>query len=118
MERGGTLVTVCPEYNPPSTKADYWIPVRAGLSDIAVFLGCAKIIMDEGLVDVPYVKEYTDMPLLVRTDNLTRLHPDDYSPGYKVQALPKDGFTTKWLKNFNRSKCLTMQYGIPTPTNR
>ena len=58
--------------------------------------------MDEGLVDTEYVKDYTDMPLLVRTDTLVRLHPDDFIPGYKAQALPKDGFTTKWMKNFNR----------------
>ena len=102
MERGGTLVSIAPEYNPPATKADYWIPVRAGLSDIALFLGISKIIMDEGLVDIEFVKDYTDMPLLVRTDTLVRLHPDDFIPGYKGQALPKDGFTTKWMKNFNR----------------
>ena len=56
------------------------------------------------LYDVDYVKEYTDMPLLVRTDNLIRLHPADFIPGYKGQELPKDGFTTKWMKNFNRDK--------------
>ena len=101
-DSGGTLVSIAPEYNPPATKADYWVPVRAGLSDISLFLGVAKIIMDEGLVDVDYVKDYTDMPLLVRTDTLVRLHPDDFIPGYKAQSLPKDGFTTKWMKNFNR----------------
>ena len=60
--------------------------------------------MDEGLVDIPFVKEYTDMPLLVRTDNLIRLHPEDFIPGYKPQPLAKDGFTTKWMANFNRAK--------------
>ena len=29
-------MTITPEYSPPATKADYWIPVRPGLSDIAL----------------------------------------------------------------------------------
>ena len=28
MERGGKIVVIAPEYGPPSTKADYWIPIR------------------------------------------------------------------------------------------
>ena len=28
MERGAKIVVIAPEYGPPSTKADYWIPVR------------------------------------------------------------------------------------------
>ncbi len=38
MERGGKIVTITPEYSPPATKSDYWIPVRPGLSDTALFL--------------------------------------------------------------------------------
>jgi nitrate reductase alpha subunit len=70
--------------------------------------------MEEGLVDIPFVKEYTDMPLLVRTDNLIRLHPDDFIPGYKNQQLPKDGFTTKWMANF---KCDMMSDFVVWDTN-
>ncbi len=39
MERGGKIVTITPEYSPPATKADYWIPCRPGLGDTAIFLG-------------------------------------------------------------------------------
>ncbi|MFQ5879849.1 MAG: twin-arginine translocation signal domain-containing protein, partial [Dehalococcoidia bacterium] len=35
MERGGKIVTIAPEYSPPATKSDYWIPVRPGVSDTA-----------------------------------------------------------------------------------
>ncbi|MDA0999016.1 MAG: molybdopterin-dependent oxidoreductase [bacterium] len=28
MERGAKVVVVAPEYSPPATKADYWIPIR------------------------------------------------------------------------------------------
>ena len=42
MERGGKIVTITPEYSPPATKADYWIPCRPGLGDTAIFLAVAK----------------------------------------------------------------------------
>ena len=50
MERGGKLVDIAPEYNCPGTKSNYWIGVRPGLSDTAVFLGVTKILIDEKLV--------------------------------------------------------------------
>src|SRR3972149_2290962 len=90
MENGGKIVTITPEYSPPATKSDYWIPVRAGLSDTSVFLGVATIIMDEGKHDEAFVKRFTDLPLLIRTDNLQRLKASDVFPGY-VPGLKKDG---------------------------
>jgi len=90
MERGGKIVTIAPEYSPPATKSDYWIPVRPGVSDTALFLGVTKIIMDSGRYDEGFVKAFTDFPLLVRTDNLKRLRADEVFPGYKP-GLTKDG---------------------------
>src|SRR2546425_1659083 len=71
MERGGRIVSICPEYNPPATKSDYWVPVRPG-GDGALFLGTIKILFDENLYDADFCKQYTDMPILVRTDTLLR----------------------------------------------
>ena len=70
MERGGKLVDIAPEYNCPGTKSNYWIGVRPGLSDTAVFLGVTKILIDEGWYDADFVRRFTDFPLLVRTDTL------------------------------------------------
>ena len=103
MERGGKIVTITPEYSPPATKADYWIPCRPGLGDLAIFLGITKILMDRNLYDAAFVKRYTDFPLLLRADNLKRLNPVDviggYKPGldpngvsYKVQGLTADQY--------------------------
>src|SRR5437879_9401348 len=44
MERGGRIVVIVPEYSPPATKADYWIPVRPA-SDASLFLGVMKVPM-------------------------------------------------------------------------
>ena len=90
MERGGKIVTISPEYSPPATKSDYWIPVRPGISDTSLFLAVTKIIMDRGLHDEAFVKSFTDFPLLVRTDNLKRLHAHEVFAGYKP-GLSKDG---------------------------
>jgi nitrate reductase alpha subunit len=82
MERGAKIVVISPEYSPPSTKADYWLPIRPQ-SDTALFLGISKILIDEKLYDTDFVKGYTDMPLLVRTDTLKRLQAADIFPDYQ-----------------------------------
>ncbi|MEK6577308.1 MAG: twin-arginine translocation signal domain-containing protein, partial [Nitrospirota bacterium] len=87
IERGGKTVVIAPEYNPPAHQCDYWIPIRAGLSDMSIFLACAKIIMDEKLVDWDYVKKFTDFPILLRTDTLKFLKPQDIIPDYKMEEL-------------------------------
>ncbi|NJD64440.1 MAG: nitrate oxidoreductase subunit alpha [Chloroflexi bacterium] len=88
MERGGKIVTIVPEYGPPATKSDYWIPVRPGLSDTALLLGVAKALIDRDLVDVDFVKRFTDLPLLVRLDTLKRLRADELIAGYSAPLDP------------------------------
>ncbi|MEK7798066.1 MAG: molybdopterin-dependent oxidoreductase, partial [Nitrospirota bacterium] len=88
MERGGRLVTIAPEYNPPATKSDYWIPVRPQ-SDGALMLGTIKILFDENMYDADFCKQFTDMPILVRTDTLTYLEPKDVIKDYKLADLSK-----------------------------
>jgi nitrate reductase alpha subunit len=98
MERGGKLVDIAPEYNCPATKSDYWISVRPGLSDLAVLLGVTKIMIDEKWYKPDFCRQFTDFPLLVRTDTLRRLRPEDIQadyqpkditggPSYKIQGL-------------------------------
>ncbi len=100
MERGGKIVVIAPEYGPPSTKADYWIPIRPQ-TDAALWLGITKILMDKKLHDAEFVSQFTDFPLLVRTDNLRRLRASevfaDYKsdltangPSMKIQGLTKE----------------------------
>ena len=99
MERGGKIVTISPEYSPPATKSDYWISVRPGLSDTALFLAVAKLMMDRGWYDESFVKQFTDLPLLVRTDTLARLRARDVFPDYTL-GLSENGpsFTVQHLK--------------------
>ena len=72
MERGAKIVVIAPEYGAPSTKADYWIPIRPA-TDAALWLGVTQLMIDKKWYDEAFVKHFTDFPLLVRTDNLKRL---------------------------------------------
>jgi nitrate reductase alpha subunit len=98
MERGAKLVDIAPEYNGPASKSDYWISVRPGISDLAVLLGVTRIMIEEGWYKPDFCRRFTDFPLLVRTDTLKRLRPQDVQadyrpkdisngPSYKVQGL-------------------------------
>ena len=89
MERGGKVVVIAPEYGPPSTKADYWIPIRPQ-TDAALFLGITKLMVDRQQYDVDFLKKFTDFPLLVRTDTLQRLRAHDVFQGYET-TLDSDG---------------------------
>jgi nitrate reductase / nitrite oxidoreductase, alpha subunit len=89
MEQGGKIVTIAPEYSPPASKSDYWLPVRPGLSDTSIFLTITKILMDRDLYDADFVKAYTDFPLLIRTDNLERLRAKDVFGGYSPRLGPE-----------------------------
>ncbi len=90
MERGGKIVSIVPEYGPQSSKSDYWIPVRAGLSDTAIFLYLAKELIDRELYDPEFAIRFTDFPLLVRLDTLRRLRADEVFEGH-VPLLDPDG---------------------------
>jgi len=87
IERGARVVVISPDYNAPAVKSDYWIPVRPGLSDTAIFLYLTKYLMDEKLYDGDFVRRFTDFPLLVRTDTLERLKPRDVFPDYELPDL-------------------------------
>ncbi|MFQ5947675.1 MAG: molybdopterin-dependent oxidoreductase, partial [Acidimicrobiia bacterium] len=88
MERRGKIVSIVPEYGPQATKSDYWIPIRAGLSDTALFLGIAGALIERGLFDQGFARRFTDFPLLVRLDTLQRLRADEVFAGYRPGLAP------------------------------
>ncbi|MEK7710851.1 MAG: molybdopterin-dependent oxidoreductase [Planctomycetota bacterium] len=93
MERGGRIVVIAPEYGAPSTKADYWIPIRPE-TDAALWLGVTRHMIDNKWYDESFVKQFTDFPLLVRTDTLKRLRADEVFAGYQG-GLSKEGASFK-----------------------
>jgi nitrate reductase alpha subunit len=89
MERGAKIVVIAPEYGPPSTKADYWIPIRPQ-TDAALWLGVTRLMIERGWYDQAFVTAFTDFPLLVRTDTLQRLRAHEVFANYRT-TLAADG---------------------------
>jgi len=73
---GGEVVTVAPDVSPSAVHADCFVPVRIG-TDVAFALAMSKVIIDEGLYNATFVKEQTDLPLLVRDDDKHFLRQKD-----------------------------------------
>ena len=78
--RGTKVVAIFPEYNPVSVHADLFVPVKPG-TDGALGLAMANVIVNENLYDAAYVKQFTDFPFLVRTDNNKFLRESDVVSG-------------------------------------
>ncbi len=78
--RGGRVVAIAPDYSPSAIHADLWINPRPG-TDAALALAAVQVILAEGLYDADYVREQTDLPLLVRADNDRFLREADLVDG-------------------------------------
>jgi nitrate reductase alpha subunit len=69
--RGAKSVVVCPDYSEASKFADMWISVKQG-TDAALAMAMGHVILREFHIDrqadyfTNYVRQYTDMPMLVR----------------------------------------------------
>jgi DMSO reductase family type II enzyme molybdopterin subunit len=77
---GARVVTIAPDFNASAVHADEWIPVRIA-SDAALGLSLAHVIVEEGLEDRAFLREQTDLPLLVRTDDRRFLRERDVERG-------------------------------------
>jgi anaerobic selenocysteine-containing dehydrogenase len=77
--RGAQLVVIAPDYNASAVHADRWLNPRVG-TDAALALAMAQVILSEGLHDVEYVREQTDLPILVREDTGRYLRESDLRP--------------------------------------
>src|SRR5512139_2833550 len=74
--KGANIVTIAPDYNASAIHADQWIPVNPG-TDAAFALSLAQVIVSEKLHNEAFLREQTDMPFLVRTDNNRFLRQSD-----------------------------------------
>ena len=77
---GTEVVLVAPDCSPSHVHMDYFVPVRPA-TDAAFALGMAQVIMSEGLYNADFVREQTDLPLLVRLDNGRFLRESDLAEG-------------------------------------
>jgi DMSO reductase family type II enzyme molybdopterin subunit len=84
--RGARLVVIAPDYNATAIHADLWLNPRIG-TDAALALAMAQVIVAEGLYDPEYVREQTDLPILVREDDGRYLRESDLRKGGDEERL-------------------------------
>jgi len=75
-ERGAKVLVVDPNYSTTAAKADEWVPIVPS-TDSALAMGIVGVIVDRKLYDERFVQTYTDLPLLVRSDDGKKLRARD-----------------------------------------
>lgn len=83
---GSELVVIDPMYSPTAIHADQWLPIAVG-SDAALGLAVARHLFDSQAIDLPFVREQTDLPLLARLDNGRLLREADLQEGGRDDQL-------------------------------
>ena len=78
--KGTRVVVIACEYSATASKADDVIVVRPGVTP-ALALGLCHVILRDKLYDAEYVKQWTDLPLLVRMDTLKELRAQEVFGG-------------------------------------
>jgi nitrate reductase alpha subunit len=89
--KGTKVVAVTVEYSATASKADDVIIIRPG-TDPAFALGLAQVIVSRRLYDEAWIRKNTDLPFLVRMDDLTPLRPEDVDASYTAQPLKNIAF--------------------------
>ncbi|RIK08637.1 MAG: ethylbenzene dehydrogenase [Acidobacteria bacterium] len=77
---GAEVWNIAPDVNQSHTHADYFVPVK-GATDAALALAAVQVIIEEGIADYTFIREQTDLPLLVRKDNNMYLRQTDLEEG-------------------------------------
>jgi DMSO reductase family type II enzyme molybdopterin subunit len=73
---GTRVIAISPDFTPTAMHASYWVNPKPG-TDAALAMAMAHVILQEKLYKPAYIKEQTDLPLLVRTDNGRFLRASD-----------------------------------------
>lgn len=84
--KGAQVVCIAPDLSPSAIHADLWVPVKPG-GDAALGLAVAHVLVEEGLYDGDFVREQTDLPLLVREDTRRFLRGSDLEEAGDPDAL-------------------------------
>ncbi|MDP6558771.1 MAG: molybdopterin-dependent oxidoreductase, partial [Candidatus Binatia bacterium] len=77
---GTKVVTIAPDYSPSAIHADLWVSVNIG-SDAALALSMCQVILREKSFKENFVREQTDLPLLVLESTGRFLREKDLKPG-------------------------------------
>ena len=84
--RGAKLIVIDPRQHALAAKADCWLRVRPG-SDGALALAMIHVLLEEGLHDEAFVRDWTNGPFLVRDDTEALLTATDLSAAGAANAF-------------------------------
>ncbi|MBL3595867.1 molybdopterin-dependent oxidoreductase [Rhodovulum sulfidophilum] len=83
---GARVVSVAPDYNPSSIHSDLWMPIKQG-ADPFLAMSMVNVIIEGKLYNEAFMKEQTDLPILVRSDNGMLLREADLEEGGSDQVF-------------------------------
>lgn len=83
---GARLVNISADYNPSSIHADLFVPVKSG-TDSHLAAAIVNVLIAGKHYKADYIKEQTDLPFLVRTDNGKFLREKDFKPDGNDQVF-------------------------------
>ncbi|MBW2241915.1 MAG: molybdopterin-dependent oxidoreductase [Deltaproteobacteria bacterium] len=101
QHNGSQLTVIDPQYSATAAHADLWLPIETG-TDAALGLAVARHIWSSGNLDVEYVREQTDFPLLVRLDTGRFLRGTDLLPDAKQTG--KEDLLFLWNPTIGRAE--------------
>jgi anaerobic selenocysteine-containing dehydrogenase len=88
LNRGARLVVVDPRRVGFASRAHHWLQVRPG-TDGALALGLAHVMIERGWFDREFIRQWTNSPLLLRSDTGRLLRASDVAP-----SAPEASFVT------------------------
>jgi DMSO reductase family type II enzyme molybdopterin subunit len=81
---GSEIVLLAPDYNATAVAADVHVPLRVG-TDTAFWLAICQVMISEDLHQQGFVREQTDLAILVREDTGRYLRASDVDGGREDQ---------------------------------
>ena len=84
--RGCKVVNIAPDVSPSAVHADYHVPVKPG-SDAALALAMCHVVIEDGLVNEKFVREQTDLTLLMDPATSRYLRESDVVDGGSDEQL-------------------------------
>lgn len=80
LRKNFKLIVIDPRVTETAREADYHLQIRPA-TDGALVLSWIKVLIDEGMYDKDFLKEWTNAPFLVRTDKRKLLRESDVISG-------------------------------------
>lgn len=75
---GTEVIVISPDFSASAIHASKWLNVKPG-TDSALAMAMVNVIFDnDASIDRDYIREQTDLPFLVRTDNQRFLRAEDF----------------------------------------